>query len=377
LKHVFAPLLRVRNETPMTLILSNKEIESIFTLDECFQVMEPALIALGKGEAVSMPRQDLLVPGPIVGSYHGLKTSCASLPAAEVTTMRITSDILTWPVVDGRQRRVKVPMALADKYVGLVLVFSIKTGELAGILPDGFMQAIRVGVTNALSAKYMARPQSSVLAVYGSGWQARPAVLAMCKVLPIAQVNVYSPTKKNRETFAAEIAGKARLDVRSVDAPEDAARNADVVALTTNALDPFFPGEWLHNGMHVSTVRPSELLLSALARCDVIAVSTREAASLYTLPGQENHIPEFGKGDYGRAELRGTAGDWRDKPELSEIMAGKVEGRRRDADVTCMLNHLGLGLQFSACAARILDLAREKKVGRELPSGWFAQDEHS
>lgn len=79
----------------MTLILSNEEIESIFTLEECFDVLEPALLDLGHGAAVNMPRQDLLVPGPFEGSYHGLKTSCASLPRAGVTTMRLTSDVLT------------------------------------------------------------------------------------------------------------------------------------------------------------------------------------------------------------------------------------------------------------------------------------------
>jgi len=361
----------------MPLILTNQEIETIFSLEECFQVMEPALIALGNGQAVNMPRQDLLVPGPIDGSYHGLKTSCASLPLAGVTTMRLTSDIITWPRSAGKQRRVKVPLAAGGKYVGLVLVFSTATGELRGILPDGYMQAIRVGVTNALSAKYMAQPESAVLAVYGSGWQARPAVLAMCKVLPITHVKVYSPTKKNREAFAADVATQTTTEVRAVSTPEEAARDADVVALATNALDPFFPAAWLRKGMHITTVRPSELGLDALLACDVIAVSTREAASLYTLPGEETKIPEFGKGDYGRAELADTAADWRDKPELSEIMAGKIQGRRGVSDITCMLNHLGLGLQFSACAARILELAEERKVGREVPAEWFAQSEHS
>jgi ornithine cyclodeaminase/alanine dehydrogenase-like protein (mu-crystallin family) len=81
----------------MTLILTNNEVEDIFTLDECFQVMEPALLDLGNGRAVNMPRQDLLVPGPLESSYHALKNSCASLPEAGITTMRLTSDIVTWP----------------------------------------------------------------------------------------------------------------------------------------------------------------------------------------------------------------------------------------------------------------------------------------
>ena len=75
----------------MTLILTNEEIESLFTL-------RSASISWSQRCAIcamNMPRQDLLVPGPLDGSYHGLKTSCASLPRSGVTTMRLTSDILT------------------------------------------------------------------------------------------------------------------------------------------------------------------------------------------------------------------------------------------------------------------------------------------
>jgi alanine dehydrogenase len=361
----------------MTLILTNEEIENIFTLDECFNALEPALLDLGNGAAVNMPRQDLLVPGSLPDSYHGLKTSCASLPRAGVTTVRLTSDVLTWPIVSGRQRRVKVPLAMGGKYVGLVFVFSTATGELLAIFPDGLMQAIRVGVTNALSAKYLARKDSSVMALYGSGWQAGPALSAMCKVLPIKEVRVFSPTKKNREAFVQKMSAKINATLIAVSSPEEAARGADMVSLATNALDPFFPSSWINDGMHITTVRPSEIMLDALLRCDLIAVSTREAAKLFTLPGQKNKVPEFGRGDYGRAELENTAADWRNKPELSEIMAGKAAGRKTDADVTCMLNHLGLGLQFSAAAARVYELAKAGGVGKELPGEWFCQDQHS
>jgi ornithine cyclodeaminase/alanine dehydrogenase-like protein (mu-crystallin family) len=361
----------------VTLILTNQEIESIFALDECFEALEPALIDLGNGRAVNMPRQDLLVPGQLESSYHGLKTSCAALPSAGVTTMRVTSDVLTWPVIAGRQRRVKVPRAAGGKYVGLVLVFSNESGELLAIFPDGYMQAIRVGVTNALSAKYLARKDSAVMALYGAGWQAAPALLGMMRVLPIEEVRVFSPTQTNREKFVESMGQKVNARLRAVSSPEEAAKSADVVALATNALDPFFPGTWISDGMHITTVRPSELALDALLRCDLIAVSTREAAKLFTLPGEERKIPEFGRGDYGRAELENTAADWRNKPELSEIMAGRAAGRTNDRQVTCMLNHLGLGLQFSAAAAKIYKLAKAHNLGKELPAEWFCQDEHS
>jgi alanine dehydrogenase len=223
----------------------------------------------------------------------------------------------------------------------------------------------------------MARPDSAILAVYGSGWQAGPALLAMCKLLPIKEIRVYSPTKINRERFAADLDKQVAAKVFAVTEPQQAAAQADVVALATNALEPFFPAAWLHPGMHITTVRPSEMTLDALLRCDLVAVSSRESARLVTLAGEEKKIPEFGKGDYARSELQGTAADWADKPELSEIMAGKSKGRQSANDITCMLNYVGLGLQFSAMAARIYELAKAQGLGNEVPADWFLQEEHS
>jgi len=185
----------------MTLILSNEEIESVFTVDECLKVLEPAFLDLGNGKAANIPRQDLLVPGPLEGSYHGLKTFSGSIPREGVAALRLNSDIVTWPVVNGGQRRVKVPLAMGSKYVGLVLLFSTKTGELLAMFPDGYVQALRVGVTNALSVKYMSRLDSSVLALYGSGWQARPALLAACAVRPHKRGSSIQPHKRKSRKF--------------------------------------------------------------------------------------------------------------------------------------------------------------------------------
>lgn len=361
----------------MILVLSNEEIEQVFTIDECLRALEPAFLDLGNGKAGIIPRQDLLVPGPLEGSYHGFKTFSGSIPRLGVTALRLNSDIVTWPIVSGVQRRVKAPLAMGSKYVGLVFLFSTRTGELLAMFPDGFIQAMRVGVTNALSAKYLSRSESSVLAVYGSGWQARPALLAMCAVRPIKEVRVYSPTKENREGFAKEMDKKVDAKVYAVSSPELAAKGADIVALTTNSLGPFFPAEWIHDGMHITTVRFSEMNLEALLRCDLIVVASRQQAQLLTLPGEEEKIPEFGIGDYGRDELKGTKADWRDKPELAEIMVGKRKGRENESDVTCILNFIGLGIQFAAAGARIYELAKEKSLGREIPTEWFCQDVHS
>ena len=362
----------------MTLILTNEEIESCFTLEECFRVMELAFIDLGNGAAVNLPRQDLLVPGPLAGSYHGLKSAGGSIPRFGVTAARLTSDIVTWPEVDGERRRVKVPLAMGNRYVGLVFLFSTGTGELLAIFPDGLVQAIRVGVTNALSAKYMARPESSVLGLYGSGWQARSGLLAMCSAMPIREVRVYSPNIAHRRSFADEMDAQVDAEVRSVNAPEDAVQNADIVLLATNALAPFFPADWIRDGMHIATVRSSEMTVDALLRCDRVVVSSREAARLVTLPGEEERIPESGQGDYGREELHGTEADWSTQAGTGGAHGrqGGDAGKPGRGDLHAQLRGVGPPVR----RRRGEDLRageRERGLGKELPTEWFSQDLHS
>ena len=76
---------------------------------------------------------------------------------AGVAAVRINSDIITWPTHAGNVRREKVAAASGGRWVGLVLLFSTTTGEPLAIFPDGVLQRLRVGATNALGAKYLAR----------------------------------------------------------------------------------------------------------------------------------------------------------------------------------------------------------------------------
>jgi len=61
---------------------------------------------------------------------------------------------------------------------------------------------------------------------------------------------------------------------------------------------------------------------------------------------------------------------------LGELIAGKVVGRRRAEDITCFNNTIGLGFQFAAVGASILERADNEGRGHELPLDWFLQDVH-
>src|SRR5438128_22830 len=131
----------------MTLVLSNDEVAELLTMRECLEALELAYAAVARGEALSGARRDVLVPGPLPDSYHGMKMMSGSVPAEKVSAVRLNSDIVTWPIRDGTMRREKVPLA-DGRWVGLVLLFSTETGEPLMIVPDGVLQRMRVGACN-------------------------------------------------------------------------------------------------------------------------------------------------------------------------------------------------------------------------------------
>ena len=140
----------------MTLILSNDDVEKLLTMQECIDVLEDVYVDLAAGRAVNRVRSDCLVPARNDALYS-LKSMDAVIPKLGVGAVRIDSDIVTWPRQGTNVRRVKVPSAPDGRYVGLVLLFSSETGEPLAILPDGMLQRIRVGATNGLGIKYLAR----------------------------------------------------------------------------------------------------------------------------------------------------------------------------------------------------------------------------
>ena len=127
--------------------------------------------------------------------------------------VRINSDILTWPHSAAGLRRVKVPAAPNNRYVGLVLLFSTQTGEPLAIYPDGIVQRMRVGACCGLGAKYLARADANDVAILGTGWQAGGQAMAICAVRNVKRIRCYSPNRERREAFAREMSAKLGIEI--------------------------------------------------------------------------------------------------------------------------------------------------------------------
>lgn len=358
----------------MTLILSENDVEQLLTMDGCLEVLEPTFEDYGRGRAVSRPRTHTYTP---LGekTFYNFKSMDGAVPRYGVHALRLSSEVVRETETDGIAREEKLPLAPGGKYVGLVLLFDLETTEPLAMIQEAGLQRMRVGATSGLAAKFLSREDSESAGMFGVGWQAGPQLEALVRVRNIKEVRVYSPTPKNRESFAREMSGRLDLPVRALDEPREVVRGADIIVCATNSLEPVFGGEWLEPGQHVNSLQAGELDRTTHDRADVIGVRSREVSRHYVqadspeLPGHTQRTQVFNEG-YEEKIV-----------ELGKVMAGLENGRATGEQITLFGGSgtgpsSGLGIQFAAVGKLVYDAAVREGLGREIPTDWLLEIHH-
>ncbi|MFI5269599.1 MAG: ornithine cyclodeaminase family protein, partial [Chloroflexota bacterium] len=336
----------------MPLLINNDEVEQVLTMADTMAVLEELYGDIGSGSAIYRARTDLHTPttttlGPDIPGAHYLKSMDGAYPRRQVASIRLTSDVLAYPIEFGMRRRVKIPAAPGNRWLGLVLLFSTANGELLAIMNDGVLQRFRVGGTNGIGAKYLARKDARTACILGSGWQAGTQLMALCQARPlIDDIKVFSPTPGHAQEFAEEMTATLDRPVRAVPSAEEAVRDVDIAVTATNSRQPFFPGEWFKPGMHLSSMQRDEATDECFKMADVVIFHTHAMEQNYTSTDlaemEQRHGFEIRDHQYPR-DL-----DWNAYPDLGELVSGKAPGRTSPEQRTLFLNSIGVGAQFAA-----------------------------
>jgi alanine dehydrogenase len=361
----------------MTVVLNDDDVSRLLSMEQCIGALEEAYTDAGRGTAVNAPRRDTFLASSRPGRYYSFKTIEGGLERLGVVAQRINSDLITYPLIDGVPRRVKVPAAPGGRYVGLVFLYSTETLELLAIMTDGHLQRMRVAGTTGVAAKHLARPDARTLALYGSGWQAEAAAWALAAVRPLSSIRIYSPTPANRTALAQRLTERLSLEAIPVAKPEEAARGADIVATATNAQRAVASGAWVESGMHLTSITTVELDDAAWQRADrIIASATPDHYMNYRTanPGLDRVLSD--------RDLRTNVEDRRfdqfagKMSLLSEMLIGRASGRTHPEEVTLMDKTWGLGIEFASVAKVVYDRAKAAGAGHEIPTEWFTQTSH-
>ena len=349
--------------TKTVLVLTNKEATGLLGMDEAVQLIEEAYHDFGLSRAQVLPRRRIHLPqeNREDPTWFWLNVIPGAVPVHGVAAVRLDAAQVSFPVRGGRKR-----MEFPGDFSGFVLVWDIDSRELLGIVHDHAVSALRVGATSAVAAKYLAREDAKVLALFGAGEQAIAQAQAMCAVRPsIKTIRVTTLTEESRSRFAQLVGPMLDVEVVPMADGEECVKGADIVITATNSADPVLFGDWLEPGMHVVGMIGTNRFDMRRELDDVVG---RRADIVVTNLREQIHIDEQPEilGPIRQGYLR-----WEQVYELGEVCVGKIPGRTGAHQITLHHNNVGMGIQFASVCKRVLEIGREKGIGTELPSELF------
>jgi alanine dehydrogenase len=288
-------------------------VSDLLRMEEVIPTMERALADFSSGTVVQPVRT--MLPVAEHGGFLGL------MPA-------YTGSALGTKLVAFYPRNTDVPTHHAT-----ILLFKPETGEPLVTMDGRLITEVRTAAVSAVATDHLARSDASVLAIIGSGVQARSHLEALRLVRELREVRVWSPHRA--QAFAEE------HSVVAAASAEEAVQGADVVVTVTTSPRPVLLGKWLSPGAHVNAVgapRPDwrELDDEVLHRSRVY-VDSREAA-----------LKESGDVLAAREVFA----------EIGQVAAGTKPGRRSAEEVT-LFKSLGLAVEDVATA----ELVYRKALG--------------
>src|SRR5438876_4604409 len=325
------------------LLLTRRDVEALLDPDRLIDAVADAMVDLSAGTAAMPPR----VAAAVDGRDAFLAAMPAYLPGAGALTTKLVS-------VFPHNHDVGLP-----SHQALIVAFDPDTGTPTAVMDGTHITAMRTAAGSALSARLLARPDASVLAILGTGVQAGSHGLMLPRVRAFHEGRIAGrdPAK------AAALAGRLSVATGVPFAPaasfEEAVDAAHVVCATTHSPEPVVRRAWLAPGAHVTSVsfHPDGGEIDADTVTSSLVVVASRAASLAPFPA-------------GASELAGPIRDGlldpADVVEIGEIVAGARAGRTSPEQLT-LYKSVGVAVQDAAAAALVLEAALTSGAGANLP----------
>ncbi|MEU3285217.1 ornithine cyclodeaminase family protein [Streptomyces longwoodensis] len=325
------------------LVLGRSQVEALLDMDALIDALAPAMADLSAGRASVPDRVAALVP-----EREGfLAAMPGHLPSAGALITKLVS---LFPHNDG----VRLPTHQA-----LIVAFDPDTGRPAALLDGTAITAARTAACSALSARLLAREDATVLAVLGTGVQARAHARAICRVRPIREIRVAGRDAAKAAALAEELSARFEGEVRAVSGYAEALDGADIAAATTHAVEPVIRRSWLTPGVHVTSVgyNPAGREVDdATVTQALVCVESRQAALAPFPAGSNDLLVPIRDGLITAEHVHA---------ELGELVAGSRPGRTSPDQIT-LYKSVGVAAQDAAATALVVASAREQSIGEEI-----------
>ncbi|MGH2686383.1 MAG: ornithine cyclodeaminase family protein, partial [Actinomycetota bacterium] len=243
-------------------MLSRADVEAVLEVDLLIDAVAAAMVDLSYGRASMPPRGAALVPD----RHAMLAAMPAFLPSAAALTTKLVS---LFP--DNTDR---------PTHQALIVCFDADTGTPLAIMDGTYITATRTAAGSALATRLLARTESAVVTVIGTGVQARAHARALTRVDGVEVVQIAGRDHAKAAALADELVDSG-ISAKAVESIEDAMRSTDVVCAATHADHPVVRREWLRPGTHINSVGYNSSgegeVDSATLRDAVVVVESRAA----------------------------------------------------------------------------------------------------
>lgn len=317
------------------LYLSRADVERVnLPMQEVIDLLEKAFLDKGNGKVEMPPKPGIhTMPDAFI---HAMPAFIPSMQSAGIK----------W--VSGYPENFKRGLPYIT---GLLILNDVETGIPYAVMDCIWITAMRTGAASALSAKYLARPDSATAGILACGVQGRTNLEALACLFSIKQVFAYDALPEAQEKFIAEMSEKFDFDILGVKGPKQAVVESDLVVSSGPILKhptPTIEKDWLRPGSYGSAVDfDSYWSGPAMAQMDRISTDDHAQFQYYKSVGYFGQTPE----PYA---------------DLGELVAGLKPGRQDEKERTLAIN-LGLAMDDVAVAPEIYRRAKEKGLGTWLP----------
>jgi ornithine cyclodeaminase len=325
------------------LVLNEQDIINVFTMQDAIQADKDALEIYSKGGSVTPLRTNIAVPKE-EGQSLAMPGYAAEANALGVKIVSVYPNNIKKGLTS-----VPATMVLQNE----------DTGEVNAILDGTFLTRIRTGAVSGAATDLLAKKDSKIFALFGTGGQAETQLEAVLTVRGIEEVRVFDLSKERAQDFADKMAekfnGKFKAKYVVAKSSDDAIVDADIITSVTTTKTPVFNGKLVKKGAHINGVGSftpfmHEIDEYILLNADKVYVDTRNGV----LNESGDFIIPISEGKCTEDVITG---------ELGELILGKTIGRESDEEIT-FFKTVGSGVLDVVTARRIYEKAVEKKAGQ-------------
>ena len=324
---------------PDILILNAEEVRQALPMREAITGTKEAYRQLSAGKAKVPLRSHLDV------SAHAGVSLVMPAYLAE-------SDDLAVKIVSVYPENVKRGQPVIN---AVVIVLDATNGRPVALLEGGALTAIRTGAASGAATDLLARMDAEVVAIFGSGVQARTQLEAVCTVRSISSVRVYSLDRDQAEEFAESMAGRGPIPdfIEVVESPAEALAGAEIICTATTSNKPVFDGQDLEPGAHINAIgaftpQMQEVDVQTIRR-SLVFVDSRDAV----MEEAGDLLIPLANGEIDESHIYA---------ELGEIVNGQKPGRTNSAQIT-YFKSVGVAVQDAVAGRIALQNARTGNLG--------------